>query len=158
MLEVQLGARLSRNYNVFALWERAELGRGDGGELGEPDNSDTDFWGVGLRASSDPDDVGLLTEIALGYRRARTEFEDGSALELTEGALEARIGVGADIRLNPVFALSPLLTVGVGSFGEVDRVSNDGVATDLIGPLDEHDAHGWFTVGLGAHVDLLGRP
>jgi hypothetical protein len=158
VFELQLGARLSRNYNVFALWERAELGRGDGDTLGSPEDSSTDFWGVGLRASSDPDRVGFLTEVALGYRRARTEFKDGSALELTEGVLEARIGIGADIRLSPTFSLSPMATAGVGSFGDVNRVSSDGVATDLIGDLDEHDAHGWFTIGLGAHVDLLGQP
>ena len=155
--EVQLGARVARAYTVFALWERAELGKGEGSPLGEPKQSNTDFWGVGLRATSDADATGFLTEVALGYRRARTEFEGGAALELTDGVLEARIGVGAEIRLSPQLTLSPMATLGVGSFGEVQWVSEDDVATDLIGPLDDHDAHGWFTIGIGANVDLFGH-
>jgi hypothetical protein len=155
--EVQLGARVARAYTIFALWERAELGDGEGSPLGKPSRSNTDFWGVGLRATSDADATGFLTEVALGYRRARTEFEDGAALELTDGVLEARIGVGAEIRLSPQLTLSPMATLGVGSFGEVEWVSEDDVATDLIGPLDDHDAHGWFTIGIGGNVDLFGQ-
>jgi hypothetical protein len=158
LLELHVGARISRSYNVFVLWERAEPGEGAGSPLGEGGDSETDFWAIGLRASSDANQVGFLTEVALGYRRARTEFSDGSALELTDGVLEARIGLGADIRLSPLFTISPTATLGVGSFGEVEWVSSDGVATDLIGPLDDHDAHGWFTLGLGAHFDLFGKP
>jgi hypothetical protein len=158
LLELHLGARVSRSYNVFLLWERAEPGQGEGSPLGQPADSETDFWGIGLRASSDANHLGFLTEVALGYRRARTEFDDGSALELTDGVLEARIGLGADIRLSPLFTLSPTATLGVGSFGDVDWVSADGVKTDLVGPLDDHDAHGWFTLGFGAHVDLFGQP
>lgn len=30
MLELDIGARLGRNYNVYALWERAQLGKGNG--------------------------------------------------------------------------------------------------------------------------------
>jgi hypothetical protein len=155
--EVQLGARVARAYTIFALWERAELGDGEGSPLGKPSQSNTDFWGVGLRATSDADATGFLTEVALGYRRARTEFESGAALELTDGVLEARIGVGAEIRLSPQLTLSPMATLGVGSFGEVEWVSEDDVATDLIGPLDDHDAHGWFTIGIGGNVDLFGQ-
>ena len=158
LLELHVGARISRSYNLFVLWERAEPGEGDGSPLGEAADSETDFWAIGLRASSDANHVGFLTEVALGYRRARTEFSDGSALELTDGILEARIGLGADIRLSPLFTISPTATLGVGSFGEVEWVSSDGVATDLVGPLDDHDAHGWFTLGLGAHFDLFGKP
>jgi hypothetical protein len=157
LLELHLGARIARSYNVFLLWERAQPGQGKRSVYGDPDSSETDFWGLGLRASSDANKVGFLTEVALGYRRARTEFSDGSALELTDGVLEARIGLGADIRLSPLFTLSPTATLGVGSFGDVEWVSSDGVATDLIGPFDDHDAHGWFTLGLGAHFDLFGR-
>jgi hypothetical protein len=34
MFELDAGARLSRNYTVFALWERAELGSGNGDPQG----------------------------------------------------------------------------------------------------------------------------
>ncbi|HLV65184.1 MAG TPA: hypothetical protein VKY73_05205 [Polyangiaceae bacterium] len=157
MVELDVGLRLARSYALFALWERAELGSGSSTALGQPDGGSTDFWGIGLRASSDPNGIGFLTEIALGYRRARADFRDGSALELTDGIFEARLGVGADIRINPHLSLSPMATLGVGSFGEVEYVSPSGVGTNLIGPLDDQDAHGWFTIGVGGHLDLLGQ-
>jgi hypothetical protein len=62
-----------------------------------------------------------------------------------------------DPPLSPLVTLSPMATLGVGSFGEVEWVSQDDVATDLIGPLDDHDAHGWFTLGIGGNVDLFGQ-
>ncbi|MFO7179148.1 MAG: hypothetical protein DIU78_010655 [Pseudomonadota bacterium] len=157
LFEVDVGVRLARSYTLFALWERAQLGSGSSTALGKPDGGSSDFWGIGLRASSDPNEIGFLTEIALGYRRARADFEDGSALELTDAVFEARLGVGVDIRINPYLSLSPMATLGVGSFGDVEYVSASGVGTDLIGPLDDQDAHGWFTLALGAHFDLLGH-
>jgi hypothetical protein len=158
MFELDLGLRLARNYNLFALWERAQLGSGDamnniqGGQAG----GDTDFWGLGLRASSDPDDIGFITELALGYRRARATWEDGTELQFTGGVLEGRIGLGADIRLGPAFTLSPLATVGVGSFGDVEWQSPDGTKTNAFGPLDQADGHAWFTLTVGGHFDLAG--
>lgn len=163
MFELDAGARLGRNYNLFALWERAELRRGDGdspesfGNHGAQRGGETDFWGVGLRASSDPDAVGFLSEIALGYRRARVKWEDQTELQMTEGLLEARIGVGADIRINEVFSLSPLLTFGVGMFGNVELVDAQGNAYDQIGALDDQDSHGWLTLQLGGHFDVSRR-
>ncbi|HWZ89598.1 MAG TPA: hypothetical protein VNW92_12130, partial [Polyangiaceae bacterium] len=75
MFELDAGARLSRNYTVFALWERAQLGSGSGDPNssipGKASRGDTDFWGVGVRATSDPDRIGFVTELAIGYRRAR---------------------------------------------------------------------------------------
>ena len=64
---------------------------------------DTDYWAISLRATSDADSIGVLTELALGYRQARAKWEDGSELQMTGGVLEGRIGVGADVRLSPVF-------------------------------------------------------
>lgn len=158
MFELDLGARLGRNYNLFALWERAELGAGDalndvsGGQTG----GDTDFFGVGLRASSDADAVGFVTELALGYRRARAVWEDGTELQFTGGILEGRIGLGADIRLSPSFSLSPLATLGVGSFGDIEWQAPDGSKSNAFGPNDEADGHAWFTLTLGGHFDLAG--
>jgi hypothetical protein len=162
MLELDIGGRFSRNYMVFGLWERAELAAGDGdagrfGNFGGLKSGDTDFWALGLRASSDADDIGFASEIALGYRRARAEWEDGTTLEMTDGVLEARIGLGADIRVNPRFTLSPMLTFGVGMFGDVDLVAPDGSSIDLIESIDDPDGHGWFTLHIGGHFDLAGR-
>ncbi len=158
MFELNAGLRLARNYNLFALWERAELGAGDalndisGGQTG----GDTDFFGGGLRASSDADEVGFVTELALGYRRARAVWEDGTELQFTGGILEGRIGLGADIRLSPIFSLSPMATIGVGSFGDVEWKAPNGTKTDAFGELDQADGHAWFSLTLGGHFDLAG--
>jgi hypothetical protein len=159
MFELDLGARLSRSYNVFALWERAELGagQGDGGLLGNASSTtggDSDFWAVGVRASSDADRVGFLSEIALGYRRARSEWDDGSTLELTQGLFEARPGFGADIRISPKFALSPMLTFGVGLFGKVALVDQAGVAQNVLQGDNDQDGHAWLSLQIGGHFDL----
>jgi hypothetical protein len=158
MFELDAGARLSRNYTVFALWERAELGSGKGDPdspiAGKASHGDTDFWGVGVRASSDPDHIGFVTELAIGYRRARSNWDDGTELQLTDAPFEARLGLGADIRLNRWVSLSPMFTLGVGSFGKVESVSNH-VVTDQTGSLDQADGHAWATLTLGGHFDLL---
>ncbi|HEX9620868.1 MAG TPA: hypothetical protein VF989_12085, partial [Polyangiaceae bacterium] len=91
--ELNVGARLGRNYNLFALWERGELGDGESFEAdlhGGQTGGDTDFWAVALRANSDPDRVGLAVEVALGYRRFRATWDDGTELRLTDAPFEAR--------------------------------------------------------------------
>ena len=159
MFELDAGARLARNYTVFALWERAELGGGNGDPdssiAGKASHGDTDFWGVGIRATSDPDRVGFVTELAIGYRRARSKWDDGTELQLTDAPFEARLGLGADIRLNRFVTLSPMFTLGVGSFGKVERVSNSAVS-DETGSLDQADGHAWATLTFGGYFDLLG--
>ena len=157
MVELDVGARLGRHYNIFALWERAVLGIGTAFEddYGGQRKGDSDFWGAGVRVSSNPDEVGLLVEFALGYRRARARWEDGVELRLTEAPFEARIGLGADVRLSQNVSLSPLATVGVGRFEKAQWVRAGRSGADI---LDSFDAfsHGWFTLQLGAHFDVAG--
>jgi hypothetical protein len=158
MFEIDVGMRLSRSYNLFLLWERAQLGSGDamndiaGGQTG----GDTDFYALGLRASSDADNIGFLTELALGYRRARAVWEDGTELQFTGAILEGRIGLGADIRLSRSFTLAPLATLGVGSFGDIEWQTPDGTTSNAFGPYDQADGHAWFTLNVGGHFDIAG--
>lgn len=158
-LELDAGARLARDYTVFLLWERAYLGAGDSSRdtelYGDPQGGNTDFYALGLRASSDADAVGLLTEICLGYRRARTEWDDGTALELTEAIFEARLSLGVDIRLNRMVSLTPMVSLGFGSFGKAELVEPDGTAHDLIRPDGDQDTHGWYGLSMGGQVDLF---
>lgn len=158
MLEADAGARIGRNYAVFALWERAQLGSGSADEdlYGKQGGADSDFWGLGVRTTTNPNRIGLLVEVAVGYRRARATWEDGTELRFTDGAIEGRLGVGADIRINPLFSLSPLVTVGMGSFGTIRRVLPDGSSYDEARGRDEGDSHAWLTLGVGGHVDLFG--
>lgn len=159
MFELDAGARLSRNYVVFALWERAELGAGngdpEGGFSGHASHGDTDFWGVGIRASSNADRIGFVTELAVGYRRARAKWDDGSELQLTDAPFEGRLGLGADFRLNQYVTLSPMFTLGVGSFGKIERVTS-GTVADATTSVDQDDGHAWATFTVGGFFDLLG--
>lgn len=155
--ELDAGVRLSRAYTAFALWERAQLGAGsaDGTPDGAQSHGDSDFWAAGLRASSNPDKLGFLTEVAVGYRRARTLFQNHAEYQFTDAPFEARLGLGAELRLSRLTALSALLAIGVGGFGRIERISPKGSAASVTSKLDEGDGHAWATLTIGGHFDLL---
>lgn len=155
MFELDAGLRLSRAYTVFGLWERAQLGSGNSSSEGEPDRAESDFWAIGLRASSNPDHLSFLTEVAVGYRRARSFYTNGVEVQLTDAPFEARLGLGAELRLSRMSSLSGLVTVGVGGFGTVEQVAPNGAAVSKVQPRDQGDGHGWVTLSVGGHFDLL---
>jgi hypothetical protein len=157
-LEADIGARVARHYTVFALWERAQLGGGNADRdlFGKQTRAESDFWAAAVRASSNANTLGFVTEIAIGYRQARTIFDDGTKLQLTGGAFEGRLGIGAEYRLNKLVTVSPLATIGVGSFSRVRIVTPEGTGYDAAGPRDTSDSHAWFTLTVGGHVDLFG--
>lgn len=159
MFELDAGVRLGRSYTVFALWERAQLGTGDAVDTftgSEQSHADTDFWAIGLRASSNPDHLGFITEVAVGYRRARTVFKNDVEYQFTDAPFEARLGLGAELRLNRMTSLSALATVGVGGFGQLERVQPNNSATPISKSYDQSDGHAWATINVGAHFDLIG--
>ncbi|HEX5099047.1 MAG TPA: hypothetical protein VFV94_06080 [Polyangiaceae bacterium] len=155
-LELDAGVRLARNYNIFGVWERAFLTSGSSNLYGNPSGGDSDYFALGLRATSDADRIGVLTELSLGYRQARARYEGGDQVEMTGGILEGRIGVGLDLRLSPLFSLAPIVAIGVGSFDRVQYVFGSGGSVDLIKGYDTPGSHGWVTVGVGGSVDLFG--
>jgi hypothetical protein len=154
MFEVDLGARLSRSYNVFALWERALLGPGDldPDAYGGQKYGTSDFFAAAVRFSTDADAFGFAMEIALGYRVFQAKWEDGTTLTMDDGFLDARIGLGADIRLTEWFALSPMITLSSGSFGEATwEGSREGSA---LGRFDERGQFGTAMFTVGGHFDV----
>jgi hypothetical protein len=160
MFEIDAGARLGRNYTLFLLWEHAALGAGDDESYekaqGGLDSASTDYFGLGLRVSSDPNKIGFLTEINLGARRFRAKYANGTELQFTQDVpLELRLGLGADIRLSRLFSLSPLITLGIGRFDTIEIVQ-DGDTQDLMAGDDELASHGWLTFQIGGHFDVAG--
>jgi len=154
MFEVDVGARLGRDYNIFLLWEHTELGEGDGGlHTASQVDAVTDFWGLGVRISSEPDDLGLLVEIAIGFRTFSATWDDDLELSAYHAPLSTRIGLGADIRINPYLSLSPLVTLGFGSFSRVDWVTSDSTEPALT-HRDVAAGHGALALQIGGHFDL----
>lgn len=159
MFELNAGARLSRHYSVFALWERAWLGSGNGDTssttlTGRADHGDTDFWGGAVRASTNPDGVGFVTELAIGYRRARAVYDDGAEIQFTNSPFETRLGLGADFRLNRFVTLSGMATIGFGTFGTIETVSKNVIYDET--RHAQADSHAWTTFTVGGHFDLFG--
>jgi hypothetical protein len=158
MFELDAGLRFGRAYTLFALWERAELRSGRGRadpDDGPQDGAESDFWALGLRATTNPDHCGFVTEVAVGYRRARTFFKNDVEYQFTDAPFEARLGIGAELRVSRLTTFSALATVGVGGFGSAERVPPNGRAWSLLSSYDQSDGHGWATLTLGAHFDLL---
>jgi hypothetical protein len=114
----------------------------------------TDFYAIGTRFSSNPDRVGFLAEVALGFRRMNVDWKDGTHLRLSNAPFEFRLGLGADLRLSRLVALSPMFTVGTGVFGDAEWSYPDGSRARGMGGLDLHAAHGWLALELGGHLDF----
>ena len=156
--EFDAGFRLGRNYNLYGLWERTwYASRNNATISGSPQTSgESDFVAVGLRVSTDPEELGFLLDIAVGTRRMRARWADGTQLQLTEAPFETRIGIGADVRLDDHWSFTPLLALGVGSFGKVETVHADGTVESTMSPTDVSLTHGWLGLQLATHADLLG--
>lgn len=154
-VELNVGARLSHRYNVFGLWEHASLGTGslDGNSYGGQERGATNLYGVGLRFSTDPTSVGFLMEIALGYRDFRAYWSDGTKLSMYDGWLDARLGLGVDIRLGRAFSLSPMFTLAGGSFSS-GRWSGTPGDHSVFTTLDDNGGYGFVGFQLGGHVDI----
>jgi hypothetical protein len=157
-LELDLGARVARNYNIYGLWEHSWLGAGSAtsANRGQPDHAESDFLALGIRVSTDPEQLGFVLDIAVGTRRMRAVWADGTELQMTDAPFETRLGLGADVRLNESWSLSPMLYLGLGSFGKVQWVNPDGTVQAATQPGDVALTHGWVGIQMAAHVDAFG--
>ena len=157
-LELDLGARVARNYNIYGLWEHSWLGAGSAtsASRGQPDHAESDFLALAIRVSTDPDQLGFVLDIAVGARRMRAVWADGTELQMTDAPFETRLGLGADVRLGESWSLSPMLYLGLGSFGKVQWVNPDGTVQAATLPGDVALTHGWVGIQMAAHVDALG--
>lgn len=156
--ELDIGARLARHYNLYGLWEHSWLGAGSATSdvRGQPDHGETDFLALGLRVSTDPNDLGFVLDIAVGTRRMRAVWSDRTELQLTDAPFETRLGLGADVRLDEHWSLTPMIALGLGSFGKVQWIHPDHSVQRATQPEDVALTHGWVGLQMAAHADLLG--
>jgi hypothetical protein len=156
VFQIDVGARLARRYNVFAFWEHASLGTGslDDTSFGGQERGATNLFGAGVRFSTDPTGVGFLLEIGLGYRQFSAYWNDGTRLSMTNGWLDAHMGLGADIRMNRWLSLSPMLVLGGGSFNDATW-SGPHERGSALGPADQNGGYGTLSFVLGGHADVF---
>ncbi len=150
--EANVGGRFARHYVLYGLWEHAWLSPSTYPSpevAGRGDKASTDFAGVGFRWSSNPDAVGIVADIALGYRWFRETWPDTTKLDL-RGFGETRIGLGADIRVSNALSFSPMLSLSFGSFSERNLKS----PSQGTGSFGESASHSTVSLTLGAHYDL----
>lgn len=152
--ELDLGVRVARHFIIFGLWEAGALTTGRGGfldELGKQSHAQTHLFGAGFRFSSHPNETGLALEIALGFRSFQARYEDGSRLSLLS-PIEARMGVGADVRVARNFTVSPMLQISNGSFLTM-HLDQPGLPRQSL--LQYEAAHGTLGLAIGGHFDLF---
>lgn len=159
VVEGDAGLRLARYYVIYGFWEHGELSTGSdetwrtdaSTAFGDQRYARTDFPGIGLRWSSRPDTAGFVVDTGLGYRWFKERWATNTVMRLS-GA-EFRIGFGADVRLNPMFTLSPMLMFSFGSFTTGSLVDHGGPQQTL---QFVDASHGTVTFTLGGHFDLGG--
>jgi hypothetical protein len=113
------------------------------------------YIGFGFRFSSDPDDVGVLIEAVIGYRSFETSYENGAVLVAKDDFLNTRLSFGADVRLSPLFSLSPMVGIAGGFFEDVHWKFADGETRSALSYYDDYSQHTVITLDLGAHFDII---
>ena len=165
--QVDLGARISYRYIPYVYWERGFMGQGHRFE-GTDASSTTDFFGVGFRyVSGDVDSVAFLTDLSIGKRVVRVS--NGNQSYSMSGLEFFRLGLGAEIRVLTLFALTPLLSVSSGALNDSDGEISFGCAAtscadQLTRPtyvngavINNSRAYVVLSAGLGIHFDVFGK-
>jgi hypothetical protein len=168
-LEGDVGVRFSRRYIIYGFWEHGFMGTGGDpswrsatathlvnadnsavANFGDQTSAYTDFPGLGFRWSSRPDMVGFLIDLGLGYRWFHESWANGASMDL-KGFGEFRIGFGADVRVNHLLSVSPVLSFTNGAFHD-RTITLPGQPERSIGSYT--GTHGTVTLTLGGHFDF----
>jgi hypothetical protein len=154
--ELDVGARIARHYMILAAWEFASLEPGAlADEFGGQKRGSSHYVGLALRYTTNPDALGFVVELAVGWRRFAAQWKNGTELVGTDSFLNARIGAGADYRLSPNVTVSGLVTLGGGVFSDLKWRYADGSSSSALGGLDQYAQHVPITVQVGMHFDAI---
>ena len=164
--QLDLGARISYRYIPYVFWEHGFMGQGHRFE-GSQAKSSTDFYGVGFRyVSGDVDSVAFLTDLSIGQRSVTVS--NGNQSYSMSGLEFFRLGLGAEIRVATLFALTPLLSISSGAFndseGDIAFACAPNCADGVQGPtytkgrvIQNSRAYVVLSLGLGIHFDIFGK-
>lgn len=164
-LQLDVGARISRRYMPYVFFEHGFMSQGRRFE-GSNASSSTEYMGIGFRyVSGDVDEVGFLTDIAIGKRSVTVK--DGSQSYTMSGLEFFRLGLGAEIRITTLFSVSPMGFVSLGALTDTTgniRYSPQGSADGLTSPrfangrlLEENLNYVVLGIGAGGHFDIFGK-
>lgn len=174
-LEIDVGARLGRRYIPYL---GVELGvTGAGRRFDQTTSASTGFYGVGFRyLAGDVDTVSFASDLSVGIRQFQVANATGT---WTASGLEIfRLGLGAEIRVSTLFAVSPMVTLSGGTLtrtsgsisyapGQGDGQTGPGTvlgsgvplqfSQDTSIPSGAQTTYVSVVVGCGGHLDLFGR-
>ncbi|MBX3218558.1 MAG: hypothetical protein KF850_41515 [Labilithrix sp.] len=164
--QIDVGARISYRYIPYLFWEHGFMGQGhrfDGSQA----RSSTDFYGIGFRyVSGDVDSVAFLTDLSIGKRVV--SVSNGTQTYSMSGIEFFRLGLGAEIRVATLFALTPLFSISSGALndseGDVAFTCAPSCADGVQGPtykngqvIQSARAYVVLSLGLGIHFDVFGK-
>jgi hypothetical protein len=164
--QLDIGARIAYRYIPYLFWEHGFMGQGhrfDGSQA----RSSTDFYGIGFRyVSGDVDSVAFLTDLSIGKRVI--SVSNGSQTYSMSGLEFFRLGLGAEIRVATLFALTPLFSISSGALndteGDISFACAPNCADGVQGPtyknnqvLESGRAYVVLSLGLGIHFDIFGK-
>jgi hypothetical protein len=166
--QLDIGARISYRYIPYLFWEHGFMGAGhrfDGSDA----HASTEFYGIGFRyVSGDVDSVAFLTDLSIGKRVIRVS--NGTQTYEMSGLEFFRLGLGAEIRVKTLFALTPLFSISSGALNDSDGDISFGCVTK--GPCKDGLTHPTYTngriidgsrayvvlsLGMGIHFDIFGK-
>lgn len=156
--QLDVGARISYHYIPYVFYEYGFMADG---RLFEGTNANTSsrFYGVGLRSvSGDVDSVAFLSDASFGLRDVFISQPDAQ-LKLTSLAL-LNIGLGAEIRIQTLFSISPMIRLSAGSMKLPQQTGNSPLqlAPDAAPPTYAgNDLYVAISIGVGVHFDVFGK-
>lgn len=168
--QIDVGARISYRYIPYVFWEHGFMGKGhrfEGAGPGQDATTSTNFYGIGFRyVSGDVDSVAFLTDLSIGQRSVRVS--NGTQTYTMSGIEFFRLGLGAEIRVATLFALTPLFSISSGSLndseGNIAFKCAPSCTDGTNGPLwkngqviDSSRAYVVLSLGLGIHFDIFGK-
>jgi len=164
--QLDLGARIAYRYIPYVYWEHGFMGQGhrfDGSDA----RSTTDYYGIGFRhVGGDVDSVGFLTDLSIGQRVVTVS--NGSQSYSMSGLEFFRLGLGAEIRVATLFAITALASISTGvltdSEGTISYACPKACGDGLTKPTytDGRLINGSLryvvlSLGAGIHFDVFGK-
>jgi hypothetical protein len=161
-VELDVGARLGRRYVPFVFYEHAFLPAGHRFEGNSSASAYSELYGIGFRyTGGDVDSAGFLTEISIGQRTVAVS--DGTNTYKLSALEFFKLGLGAEIRVSTLIALSPLISISTGAMTDASGVANytntgDGVKHTPGGStVDDQRAYVMLSLTFGVHFDVFGK-